>query len=218
MHDSLSALFLVCFLFGIGLTVISLLTGAAHVSLPGAHGLHLGHAGAGAHAGQQHTISALNLGSLLAFLTWFGGIGYVLHDFSPLALVLVLVLAILAGLVGAMVIVLFLFKVLLPAQTIVDPETYRLDGTAARVTARIAAGATGEITYSKAGARRSDAAQSIDGESIGRDEEVVILSYQRGIAYVQTMKKYLNSPASEVAERLAAIQAGTSGSGSPAER
>jgi hypothetical protein len=223
MHGPLSAIFLVCFLFGSIFTLISLLTGAAHLALPGGHGLHVGnlhlghlghvaHAGHGAGAGQGHMAggregaSPLNAGSLLAFLAWFGGVGYLLLNLSPLALLIVVVLAVLAGLIGASLIFFFLLKVLMPAQTVVDPEAYRLEGTAARVTARIPTGATGEIIYTKAGTRRSDAARSIDGEPIQRNEEVVILSYKRGIAYVQTMKRYLNSPAAEIAERLTALE------------
>ena len=217
MHGPLSAVFLICFLFGASFTFLSLLSGTAHLSLPGGHGLHLGHLhlghlhfGHAAHAGHTthagNDASPFNAGSLLAFLAWFGGAGYLLLNLSPLALAIVVLLAILAGLIGAGLIFLFLLKVLMPAQTVLDPETYRLDGTAARITAGIPAGGTGEIIYSKAGTRRSDAARSIDGEPIGRNEEVVILSYNRGIAYVQTLKRYLGSPASEIAERLAALQ------------
>jgi len=213
MHGPLSAIFLISFLFGASFTFLSLLTGAAHLSLPGGHGLHLGHLhlgrlhfGHAAHAARGSEASPLNAGSLLAFLAWFGGVGYLLLNLSPLALVIVVILAVLAGLIGAALIFLFLLKVLMPAQTVVDPESYRLDGTAARITASIPAGGTGEIIYSKAGTRRSDAARSIDGSPIGRNQEVVILSYKRGIAYVQTMKRYLSSPASEIAERLAALE------------
>lgn len=218
MHGLLSAIFLVCFLFGAIFTFLSLLTGAAHLSLPGGHGLHLGHlhlghahlghgahAGHAGHAGNRDSASPFNAGSILAFIAWFGGAGYLLLNLSPLALAIVVVLAVLAGLIGAGLIFLFLLKVLIPAETVLDPEDYRLDGTPARITAGIAAGGTGEIIYSKAGTRRSDAARSIDGEPIGRNEEVVILSYKRGIAYVQTLKRYLGSPASEIAERLAAL-------------
>lgn len=211
MPDPLSAFFLVCFLFGGVLTLLSLVTGMAHLSLPGGHGIHIGHIGHVAHlhlghqAGAREAASPVNVGSLLAFLAWFGGVGYLLHTFSALALLLVLLLSLIAGLAGGAVILFFLVKVLMPAQTIVDPEQYRLDGTLGRITAAITAGGTGEITYSKAGTVRGDAARSINAEPIGRGEEVVILGYQHGVAYVERLERYLHTPAAQIADRLAAL-------------
>ena len=218
MHDSITGFFLVCFLFGTVLTLLTFVTGTAHLSLPGAHGLHIshvGHIGHVGHLGHAHpqaqsgggsgrdSAPVLNLGSALVFLTWFGGVGFLLHALSPLALLLVLIVALLAGLGGAVLIFLFLAKVLLPAQTRLDPEQYRLEGTPVRITAGIPAGGTGEITYTKAGTRRSDAARNIDGDAMPYGEEAVILDYRHGIAYVQTLKRYLNSPASAIAAQLA---------------
>lgn len=214
VHDTLGGVFLICFLFGAVFTFISLLTGTAHLSLPGGHGFHLAHTGGGAPAvhgghgarfGRPNSASFVNAGSVLAFLTWFGGAGYLLHELSPLALVAVIILASLAGIAGAAVIGVFLFKVLLPAQTFVDPDDYRLEGVAGRVTVSIARNSTGEITYSRAGTRRSDAARSIDGAPIARNEEVVILAYKRGIAHVQTTAKYLASSAKDIGIQLAAL-------------
>lgn len=151
-----------------------------------------------------------NLGSLLAFLTWFGGVGYLLLTLSPLALVLVLLLSLVAGVSAGALILVFLVKVLLPAQTKLDPAAYQLDGTPARVTAGIPDGGVGEITYSKAGTRRSDAARSIDGKPMSHGDEVVILAYRRGIAYVQSLNKYLSSSATSIAEQLVALEDGPS--------
>src|ERR1700726_3508404 len=135
MGDPLAVFFLVCFLVGTALTVISLAGGVSHVSLPGGHALHFGHVGH-VHPGHgSEDASPLNVGSLLAFLAWFGGAGYLLRTLSPLAIILVLFLSIVIGLAGVTLLVLFLFKVLIPAQTFVDPERYRLDGTPGRITA-----------------------------------------------------------------------------------
>jgi hypothetical protein len=54
-----------------------------------------------------------------------------------------------------------------------------------RVTGPLHADATGEIIYTQLGARRSVPARSEDGASIDRDAEVVVLRYERGIAYVR---------------------------------
>lgn len=209
MHHTFSSFFLVCFLFGVTFTALSLLTGAAHISLPGGHGGHAGHGG----SARSDSISPLNLGVLLAFVLWFGGAGYLLRRFTPTPLLLVVLVAVVAGLAGAALVLLFLTKVLAPAQTVTDPEAYRLEGTQARVTAGIPASGTGEIIYSKAGTRRSDAARNIEGAAIGRNEKVVILRYHRGTAYVQTLTSYLQSSAREVAERLAAIEQSVSDDG-----
>jgi membrane protein implicated in regulation of membrane protease activity len=208
MLDAPATFFLICFLFGIALSALSLLTGFAHLPL-GGHGVHLSHAfhlHAPAHSDTHESGSPLNLGSLLAFLVWFGGIGFLLHALSPLALLLVLLFSVMAGIAGATVIAFFLVKVLIPAQTEVDPAQYRLEGTAGSITAAIPAGGTGEITYSKVGTRRSDAARSIDGNAIPHGEEVVIMGYKRGIAYVQPLEKYLSSSASAIAGLLAALE------------
>lgn len=72
-----------------------------------------------------------------------------------------------------------------------DPEEYRLKGTVARVTVRIPPDGVGEIIFSKAGVRRSEAARSLRGEPIGRDTEVVIVEYVRGVAKVVPLEESL---------------------------
>ena len=44
-----------------------------------------------------------------------------------------------------------------------DPDDYRLEGTVSQVTVSIPAGGTGEVVFSKAGARRSEAARAMGG-------------------------------------------------------
>lgn len=207
MPDPISTFFLICFLLGAILAFVSLLTGTAHLPIPSGHGLHVGHqiGIASSNASGHHATPVLNFGSLLAFLAWFGGIGFLLRTLSPLGLILVLLLSLVAGLAGASLIVVLLVKVLLPAETTIDPGAYRLDGTPGRITAGIPAGGTGEITYSKAGTRRSDAARTIDGSPMPRGEEVIILAYRHGIAYVQSLNRYLASSARSIAGQLAAL-------------
>ncbi len=207
MLDGLGAFYLVCFLFGAVFTTLSLLSGVAHLPLAGGHVLHLGHGVHvhGAHAPGHENSPAFNLGSVLAFLTWFGGVGFLLHTLSPLGLLVVLLLSLAAGFVGGTLIAFFVAGFLWPAQTVMDPAQYRLDGTRGRITAAIPAGGTGEISYSKAGTHRSDAARSLDGQAIPHGTEVVILTYTHGIAYVQPLEQYLTMPAAEVAGRLTAL-------------
>ena len=46
-------------------------------------------------------------------------------------------------------------------------------------------GGIGEILFSQTGARRCSAARSEDGRAISRGTEVVVIRYERGIAWVR---------------------------------
>ena len=49
----------------------------------------------------------------------------------------------------------------------------------------IRAGGTGEIVYEQMGALRSAPARSEDGEPIQKQEEVFVVRYEKGVAYVK---------------------------------
>ncbi len=133
-------------------------------------------------------MSALNGFTLPAFLCWFGGAGYLLHQYSPLGVAFVLLLAVLSGMVGAGILYVVLFKLLIPRERILSPEDTRMDGVIARVSGEIRAdGGIGEILFSQTGARRSAAARSESGAPIARGTEVVVLHYVRGVAYVSPL-------------------------------
>jgi hypothetical protein len=63
-------LYLICFLVGLMLTIASLVFGSLHIHLHVPHAFHFA-----AHRGAD---SAFSLSSMLMFLTWFGGTGYVM--------------------------------------------------------------------------------------------------------------------------------------------
>src|SRR5260370_20111178 len=74
-----SSFYLICFLVGFGMSALSLLSGSVHLHLPHLHfdhGIHLGHG----HGGQGGA-SWFNLGTMAAFLAWFGGTGYLLEHY-----------------------------------------------------------------------------------------------------------------------------------------
>ena len=50
----------------------------------------------------------------------------------------------------------------------------------------------GEVVYTLEGARHSDGARSLDGRALERDKEVVIIRYERGIAYVEEWDRYMD--------------------------
>ena len=69
--------YLVCFLVGFVLSVLSVVAGSFHMHflhLDLHHGVphvHVGHAHGGGHSG----VSVINFGTIAAFLAWFGGTG-----------------------------------------------------------------------------------------------------------------------------------------------
>src|SRR5215813_4728806 len=91
--------YLICFIVGFALSLISAFGGLVH--LPhGHHGhVHLPHAHHGHATGAA--VSPFNFSTITAFLAWFGGVGYLLTRFSSLWLWLAFVLAIASGLIGA---------------------------------------------------------------------------------------------------------------------
>lgn len=184
--------YLICFLVGLVLTVVSFFSGALHLHHePGRVHLHLpGHHASGAgKAGPVHVggtaPSPFNLFTLLAFLTWFGGAGYLLTELGGLLALVSLALAILAGLAGGALVFWYFAKILLAHDQTLDPGDYDLVGMLGTVGVPIRAGGIGEILYSQSGSRHGCPARSEDGRAIQLGREVVVTRYERGIAYVQ---------------------------------
>ena len=72
------AIFLGCFVIGFVLSALSFALGVvdAHVHVPVVHHLHVPH---GAHGvTRTRRVSPINFATLMAFLAWFGGTGYLL--------------------------------------------------------------------------------------------------------------------------------------------
>jgi hypothetical protein len=187
-------LYLICFVLGFVLSVLAAFTGLGRVHF--GH-LHIGHAHPRfhAHAKGAGQLSALNGFTLPAFLCWFGGAGYLLHQYSSLYAPLVLLLAVLSGLVGAALLYVTLFKFLMPRERVLSAEDTRMDGVVARVSDEIrAGGGTGEILFSQADARRGAPARSESGAAIARGTEVVVLRYVRGVAYVSPLDDLIHRP------------------------
>ncbi len=216
--DPLSAVFVFCFVFGVATSLLSLALGALHGGGGDGHaldgdpgGMHLGDAGGGdgAHAvahtggtsggeelhvdlaeGQGGQVSPFNLQTITTFLAFFGGSGWVLYSSAGLAPAIALIAATVIGVAGGAVVFLFLVKVLLASQRFMDPASSRMEGTVARVSMAIRADGTGEIVFSRDGTRRSEGARSATGAPIAAGTEVVIVRYDRGLAYVEPWASY----------------------------
>ena len=59
----------------------------------------------------------------------------------------------------------------------------------------------GEILFVQTGARRSSAARSDDGRSIERGTEVVVIRYERGVAYVRPWAELEGDPFKSLVDR-----------------
>jgi membrane protein implicated in regulation of membrane protease activity len=93
--------------------------------------------------------------------------------------------ALVAGLVGAAIIFLFMSKVLTSKEENMDAADYEMVGVLGKMSNPIREGGTGELIYSQAGTRRVCGARSEDGAAIAKGEEVVVTRYEKGIAYVR---------------------------------
>ena len=163
--------FMVCFLAGLGLTVISSASGIHRLHLP----RFLKHAG-------KKRASMLNGAALTAFLTWFGGSGLLLERLTSLLQLAVIAIAIAAGIAGGTLINIVLNAL---ARRESAAESLSMIGVIGRTVVPIREGrGTGEIIFSHAGTRRVAGARSESGRAVPKGTEVVVTRYERGIAYV----------------------------------
>jgi hypothetical protein len=182
------ALFLGCFILGFVLSVLAFalnpLRVHVHLHLPfGHHGPHLPHAGHAGAAGDG--VSPINFPTLMAFLAWFGGTGYLLTSQFRWLAIPALVLSTLAGGVGAFAVFWVMARVLWSPNENMQSADYRMVGVLGRVGHSIRVDGTGELIYVHGGTRHSCAARSADGRTIGNGVEVVVTAYDRGVAYVR---------------------------------
>ena len=188
---TLAMFYLVCFLVGVTLSVLSFVGGSLH--LPHLH-LHLPHgrvavphAGSAPHSGAGHgaDFRFVNYATLTAFLTWFGGTGYLLTGHSTLMVTAIMLIATTIGLLGAAIIFWFVVKLLLKHDRELDPADYERVGVLGRIISPIRECGTGEIIFSQAGTRHTCGARSEGGEALPRGTEVIVTRYEHGIAYVR---------------------------------
>lgn len=176
-------LYLVCFLVGLGLSVVALLAGTIHLHLPSfdVHdGIHMPHGDF--HAGD---LPWFNFGTLAGFLAWFGGTGYLLQHVYGVWFVAAFGVAVVSGLGGASVVFWFVAKVLMAREAPLNAADYDMVGVLGRLSIPIRQGGTGELIYSQEGVRRVSGARSEDGVAIPKGAEVLVTRYERGIAYVK---------------------------------
>jgi membrane protein implicated in regulation of membrane protease activity len=188
-----SDFYLICFLVGLALSILSLL-GSTHLHLPHVH-IHFGphvHVPAG---GFARGLGPINFGTVAAFLAWFGGTGYLIARYYSVWFLIGLAIAGISGLAAASVVFFFVAKVLIRADEVLDPADYDMIGVLGKVASAIRPSGTGEIIFSQAGTRRAAPARSEDELVIPKGAEVVVTRYERGIAYVRPWEELTKSTA-----------------------
>lgn len=205
--DGLAAFFAVCFVSGFLLSLVSLALGQGD-GHGDAHGIHADsadltadaghdaiglpkHAGGHEHAGA----SALSFGTVTAFAMWFGGTGWALYGFLHLTPLLAVPVAMAAGLAGGTLIYLFLRRVLLPGQHVLNPADFQLPGAVGRALSEIRAGGSGEVVLEQGGTRRVVWARCDGDRSIPAGTEVVIDREQDGFVFVMPFAELVEAPA-----------------------
>lgn len=181
INDAFDAILVGTFLFGLLFTVGSFLLGIADL---------------GADADHDHGLDNLfNLSSILAFITWFGGIGYLARNGFGWPWPFAILLAIAGGVFAAWVAFLFIRKILKSPDQYLNPSDYERVGVLARVTSSIRPDGVGEIVWEQEGSRRVTSARAADGDAIARGTEVLVLRVERGMAIVEPFELELGTNA-----------------------
>jgi membrane protein implicated in regulation of membrane protease activity len=163
--------FLLLFLLGLVLGVISMLVG---IERPRRRARHT-------------PIFSLPIAG--AFATMFGATGYLFLRYSGLALIPIILISLALALAAALGVFGFIAGWVVPsAARVVEDDRYRLQGHFARVTNAIDLDGTGKVAYDDAGPHTVTAC-SLDGHAIAAGAEVVIERIEGGIAYVERWSK-----------------------------
>jgi hypothetical protein len=214
--DPLSLLFIGCFLLGLLYLLLTAFMGMGHD-----HGHSVAHhidAQHHIHAGPQHHIHTvghgdvhhgtdgsqislfayLNPTSVVLFLLGFGFFGYLLHDTTDFSIPIILLLAGISGFVIASLLLMLLARIFGDSEAATVQDVSDRTGLLGKVSITIQENNIGEILYvSPGGMRKSIPARSVDGRRLERDQEVVVVNYQRGVAEVDTWEHFVNHEDSE---------------------
>lgn len=194
--------------------------GTGHVGHIGdvGHTTHVGHTIHGAHVHVNHTghavksvvLSAHHSGqraissnsslfafvnpvSVALFLLGFGFFGYVFHDTANFVFPLTITFALLGGLIVAALLLALIGRVFGDSEGETIQDVSDRVGTLGKVSMTIREGNIGEVLYvSPGGMKKSVPARCVDGRRLERDQEVVIVNYQGGIAEVDTWEHFMN--------------------------
>jgi hypothetical protein len=225
--DPLSLAFIGCFLVGllfllitsfIGHGVMHHISGAGHLDVHQSLGGHIGATGGAYSDGYSTTqphgniqssngggitlFGFLNPMSVALFLVGFGFLGYVFHNaMASLALQFTFAIAIVGGVVLALVFLALLSRIFAHSEGATVQDISDRAGLLGKVSMTIPKSNIGEVSYvTPGGLRKSVPARSLNGQRLERDQEVVVVNYQHGIAEVDTWEHFVNQEAISIAE------------------
>ncbi len=220
--DPLSLLFIACFLTGLLFFIVTALLGnlghglahsathqggvvhttTTHVAHTAGHGIsHTagshstahGTAHGGAQGHHQSLSSFINPTSIMVFLLGFGFFGYLFHNTLQVVATITLTLAGISGVIIAALLLIILSRLFGDSEESSVQDVSDRTGLLGKVSITIQENSIGEIIYvSPAGMRKSIPARSIDGRRLERDQEVVVVNYQHGIADVDTWEHFIH--------------------------
>src|ERR1700675_779661 len=153
--------YLLCFIVGFTLSVLSFLGGAAHIHLPFKwhlpfHGWHRASGLAG--RGMPHVrggLSWFNAMTIMTFLAWFGGIGYMLSTHSRLVAIAALLIAFISGLIAAGFVFKFMARIVKVSDAQMLDWDYRIEGTVGTISSPVRENGIGEMIFEQRGVRKS---------------------------------------------------------------
>jgi membrane protein implicated in regulation of membrane protease activity len=179
--------FVLCLAAGFIFSLLSVLSGAIHI--PHFH-LHVQWHGGAVRPGMGRAgASPFNVGSIAAFIMWFGAAGYILTRFTGWRMLFVLAGAITCGLAGGAAVVWFLARVIAAGDRALDPVDYDMTGVLGRLTCTLRPNGTGEMIFSQQGRRCGIPVRSERGETLPQGTEVIVTRYEGGIAYVRAWEE-----------------------------
>lgn len=199
VNDLFDAILLGSFFFGLIFSGLSLFLGVTHIGI-GHHSTgqhphlgHHGHGGNGAHHGHasDEVMPPISVGTILGFLTWFGGVAYLFRNGLGAHAAVSLLVGAVAGVAGGWAIYWLLKKVHAQQAGLLRAADDYMPGTIARVTSSIRAGGTGEIVYERRGVRHVSAARCPSGEAISRGSQVVVVREAGGVAQVEPWASFV---------------------------
>src|SRR6266478_1516427 len=138
-------------------------------------------------------LSYLNISTIVYFLIGFGLLGYVFHNTLQFVALLTLSLAGVSGIIVTALLILLLNRLFGNSEGETVQDVSDRTGMVGKVSMTIQENSLGEVIYiSPGGMRKSIPARSIDGRRLERDQEVVIVNYQHGIAEVDTWDHFIS--------------------------
>jgi hypothetical protein len=161
--------------------------------------------------GSFSLLGYLNPMSLALFLLGFGFLGYIFHNtLSSLSLQFIFAMAGVGGIILAFCFLVLLSRIFGDSEGATVQDVSDRTGLLGKVIMAIPQNSIGEIAYiSPGGMRKSIPARSLDGQRLERDQEVVVVTYQNGIAEVDTWEHFVNQEGTGIAEGSHADQLAT---------